>query len=139
MTTACNGGILSMRACHFGVVLGFFGRLILLLPQGDEQQPGADSGFYGEHGRRWRGSGFRWLIARYENGERDHGGGRQEPAEDECGSFSYAALRGENPEERREREPFERDRQADENEVKNHGRVGLQGVAVRSPPGSPAR
>jgi hypothetical protein len=58
------------------------------------------------------------------NGERDHDGERQEPAEDECGSFSYAALRGEDQEERHERERFERDGQTDENEVKNHDRLG---------------
>src|SRR5260370_30480152 len=30
MTTACHGDILSMRACHFGIFLGFFGPPILL-------------------------------------------------------------------------------------------------------------
>ena len=44
--------------------------------------------------------------------------------------FSYAALRGKDQEERRERERFERDGQTDENEVKNHGRLGLLGEAV---------
>src|SRR5229473_5513034 len=133
MTTACHDDILSMRPCHFGVFLGFFGRLILLrCRRGDEQQPGADGDFNGEHGDRWRGPGFWRLIARCENGERDHDGERQEPAEDECGSFSYAALRGENQEERRERDRFERDRQTDEDEVKNHDRLGLAGEAARN-------
>jgi hypothetical protein len=101
------------------------------LSQGDEQQPGADGDLNGEHGRRWRGPGFRRLIARCENSERDHDGERQEPAEDECGSFSYAALRGENQEERRERKRFERDRQTDEDKVKNHDRLGLSGQLPR--------
>jgi hypothetical protein len=45
--------------------------------------------------------------------------------------FLCVAIRGEDQEERRERERFERDGQTGENEVNNHDRLGLPGEAVR--------
>jgi hypothetical protein len=129
-----------MRACHFGGFLGFFGRPILLRcrrAMSSSPAPVAILTASTAADGAVLGTGGWFPVAR--NGERDHGGERQEPAEDECGSFSYTALRGKDQEERRERERFERDGQTDENEVKNHGRLGLLGEAARILPCSPAR
>jgi len=78
--------------------------------------------------------GFGGVAAGDEDCERNHQRERHEPAEDEPGALPDAALRREDKDEPGERDRFERDRQADENEAQDeHVRPNLlAGLALRS-------